>query len=53
MLLYYYPISKKHFEEDMETSTDNCIEASCDTETASNYHAIDCETVAQKVIDND
>lgn len=29
MLLFYYPISKKHFEENSD-SLNNCIETNCD-----------------------
>ncbi len=41
MLLFYYPISKKHFEIE-ETLTDNCIEANCSNENIEECINLDC-----------
>jgi hypothetical protein len=51
MLMFYYPISKKHFEENNE-SLGNCIETNCDgkddcgSSTEEQLIDIHCEHIA-------
>jgi len=47
MLLYYYPISKNHFERE-ETLNDNCIDANCSNEKIEECINLECCTFEEK-----
>lgn len=49
MLLYYYPISKKHFDhEEGSSSSGDCIDASCDSEKECNM--IECKSFGRTLM---
>lgn len=47
MLLYYYPISKSHFERE-EMLSENCIEANCSNEIIEECINLDCCSFEEK-----
>jgi hypothetical protein len=47
MLLYYYPISKNHFERE-EAPNDNCIDANCSNEKIEECINLECCTFEEK-----
>lgn len=52
MLLYYYPISKKHFEN-KEIKSDEIIDTQCSTENIEECINLDCCKLEQKRNENE